>query len=121
MKQSPHPCKSCPWLKTSDDGSYFDPDTLDRTTVEYLRTESLHPCHSRVKTFCPGFLSFVEYRLGGIQTLKMGRLAIGWDLLDPALIPELETFESVEQMLDCHRGRMAIDRDFSTLFDKYSK
>ncbi len=121
MHQSPHPCSTCPWLKTSDDGSYFDPETLERTTVEYLKLESLHPCHSRQKTFCLGFLSFVHHRQGGIQTLKMGRLAIAWDLLDPDFIPKLETFESVEEMLEDHRDRMEIDRVFSSLLDKDSK
>jgi hypothetical protein len=121
MHQTPQPCQSCPWLKTSDDGSYFDPEALERTTVEYLKVESLHPCHSRKQTFCPGFLSFVHHRNGGIQSLKMGRLAIVMGLLDLDLIPQLETFESVDEMLEDHRERMEIDRVFNTLFDKDSE
>lgn len=73
------------------------------------------------KTFCPGFLSFVHHRNGGIQTLKMGRLAIVMGLLDPDLIPQLETFESIDQMLDDHRERMEINRFFSSIFDKDSE
>lgn len=121
MHQSPTPCQTCPWLQTSERNSYFDPETLERTTVEYLKLESLHPCHSRSKTFCPGFLSFVHHRCGGVQNLKMGRLAIAWNLLDPDLIPKLETFESIDIMLESHRDRMEIDRVFSSILDKDSK
>jgi hypothetical protein len=64
-------------------------------------------CHSSQNHFCNGYLSFVANRLeGGLESLWSVRLAIGIKLIDPTLINNLQTFESIEAMLEDHRERM---------------
>jgi hypothetical protein len=96
-------CKSCPWL--DNDSSYcFDPSTLERTIVADLAAERLQGCHSSPRHFCNGYLSFVKYRLdGGLEGLYLARMAIVLKLLNPDIVPKLNTFESVEMMLKYHR------------------
>jgi Family of unknown function (DUF6283) len=105
--QKPHACSTCPWLKTSDRDSCFPPEALERSTVDYLKNGHIHYCHSAPEKFCNGFLSYAVHQLeGGLESMKMARLAIAMKLLDPKLIPKLETFESIEEMLSDHQARM---------------
>jgi hypothetical protein len=105
--QKPHPCSTCPWLKTSDRDTCFPPEALERSTVDYLKNGHIHHCHSAPDKFCNGFLSYAKYcEPDGLASMKMARLAIAMELLDPELIPKLETFESIDQMLADHQARM---------------
>jgi hypothetical protein len=80
---------------------------LERSTVDYLKNGHIHYCHSAPRSFCNGFLSYAAHRLeGGLQSMHMARLAIAMEILDPDLIPKLETFESIEAMLADHQARM---------------
>lgn len=104
-QQKQRACKSCPWTRQAlDRGYYFDPNHLDKTTVQYLREERLHPCHSKQTHFCTGYLShIVQYVEGGIDALAMGRLAIFLKLLDPDRIPTIPVFDSISKMLSEHQ------------------
>lgn len=96
-------CKSCPWLN-NDSGYCFDADVLTRTVIADLAAERVHMCHSSHRHFCNGYLSFVKYRLdGGLMGLQLARTAIVLKLLNPDIVPKLNTFESVEMMLRSHR------------------
>lgn len=117
MHQTPTACATCPWLTTSDPKFYFKPEALQRTTVEYLQREQLHPCHSRSSTFCPGYLSFVHHRQGGIDRLALGRMAIYLKLLSPDLIPQLDTFETIEAMLQEHGERHQNAELWNSIFE----
>ena len=99
-------CASCPFIQSGDLSYCFDPNVLKTTVVEYLNEGCLHPCHSQQQKMCTGYLSFVkQYVEGGIYSFPMARLASALKLLKPTLIPDLNIFKSVEEMLDSHRER----------------
>ena len=99
-------CASCPFIQSGDLSYCFDPNVLKTTVVEYLNKGCLHPCHSQQQKMCTGYLSFVkQYVPGGIYSFPMARLAIAFKLLEPTRIPDLDTFKSVEEMLDSHHKR----------------
>jgi hypothetical protein len=99
-------CASCPLIRSGDPSYCFDPNVLEKTVVEYLNKGCLHPCHSQQQKMCTGYLSFVKQHVeGGIYSFPMARLAIALKFLKPILIPNLDTFESVEEMLKSHSRR----------------
>lgn len=97
-------CKSCPWLD-NDSGYCFDPAALEPTIIADLAAERLQGCHSSPRHFCNGYLSFIKYRLdGGLMGFHLVRMAISLKLLNPDIVPKLNTFETVELMLKYHRA-----------------
>lgn len=99
-------CASCPLIQSGDLSYCFDPNVLKTTVVEYINKGCLHPCHSQQQKMCAGYLSFVKQHIeGGIYSFPMARLAIALKLLNPLLIPDLNTFGSVDEMLASHSQR----------------
>jgi hypothetical protein len=99
-------CKSCPWVQNANMGYCFDPEVLTRTVIADLAAERVQGCHSNGQHFCTGYLSFVKYRVdGGLMGLYVARMAIMLKLLNPDIVPKLNTFETVELMLKSHRQR----------------
>jgi hypothetical protein len=93
MHQKSTACNTCPWLKISDSNYCFNPETLKRTIVADLKAERIQGCHNNQNNMCSGYL------------LHMGRIAIALKILNPNLIPKLDTFESIAQMLNSHRQK----------------
>lgn len=117
IKQRAGHCNSCPFLPASLEihGNHFDPAAPERTVVDYLQNERLHPCHSDPR-LCNGYLSFVEQNIdGGIASFSLGRMAIRLGILDPAKIPKLKVFATVEEMLESHEHLMKFTDTISSL------
>ncbi len=94
-------CQSCPWL-IDRRNTYFKPDLLRRTVVADHLAERLHHCHSHKETFCTGHLAYLQATPEGIEGSMLGRMAIRLNILDPAAIPPLEVFNSLDEMLQDH-------------------
>jgi hypothetical protein len=106
MHQKSTACNTCPWLKISDSNYCFNPETLKRTIVADLKAERIQGCHNNQNNMCSGYLSYIQqYYKNGIYNLHMGRIAIALKILNPNLIPKLDTFESIAQMLNSHRQK----------------
>jgi hypothetical protein len=104
--QKTRACKSCPWVKNAELSYCFYPEVLRRTVLADLAAERVQGCHSNDRNFCTGYLSFVKYRVdGGLKGLYVARMAIVLKLLNPDIVPKLNTFESVELMLKSHSQR----------------
>ena len=61
---------------------------------------------------CTGYLAFLKYKLaakGGLESLMLGRIGVHLGLIKPENIPNLEVFNTVEDMLEAH------DQNFNSL------
>lgn len=95
-------CKSCPW-RTERDGYYFEPSALKESIVEDHLCERIHSCHSDDTHFCAGYLAFVKSQPDGLDGHSLARLAVHIGLVDVDLIPDINVFATVEDMLIDHQ------------------
>lgn len=86
----------------------LDRETLQRTVIYNLENGYIHPCHTVQEHMCTGYLSFVHHKLateGGLQSLMLGRIGLDFGLIKPENIPELNIFDTVEDMLESHESK----------------
>lgn len=106
IRQKKTPCHSCPWLKTSDPDSCFRPETLEKTVGIYLADGRVHPCHGNSEQFCVGYLSYAKYKKeDGLDGMPIATFGIRIGLIDPDAIENLDTFDTVSEMLADHQDR----------------
>lgn len=104
--QKKTPCSSCPWLKTSDQDTCFKPEALERTVGVYLADGRVHPCHGSHDQFCVGYLSYAKYKKeGGLDGMTIATLGIRLGLIDPDKIENLDTYDTVTELLADHGRR----------------
>ncbi len=104
-KQRREPCGTCPWM-VSILGDCFSPATLEKTVVADYLGDRAQTCHSNHDFYCAGALAFAK-RNGDIfanASVRMGFMAgiLTEDMIDT----DLETFDSIEEMLESHGQRM---------------
>lgn len=86
----------------------LDRETLQHTVVYNLDNEYIHPCHTEQENMCTGYLSFVHHKLkakGGLDSIMLGRLGVARGLIKPNAIPDLDIFDTVEDMLEDHDSK----------------
>jgi hypothetical protein len=117
-KQKTKPCANCPFIKPElGDTSCFHPDSLTRTVVDYLDGGRVHPCHASKDIFCAGYLSYAKYKTpNGLLGMDILMFGINLGLIDPDLITDLDTFDSVPEMLASHQERCETIDSIDKLF-----
>jgi hypothetical protein len=87
-------------------GDCFASDTLERTVVADMKDGRVQYCHAENHShFCAGALAYRKRR-GELEGKMLIDIAVSCGLLDLSLIdPKIETYDSVESMLEGDRRR----------------
>lgn len=113
-------CSTCPFVKPDPldpHPSCFSPEALDRTVIEYLDSGRVHPCHSDSESFCAGYLSYCKHKAkGGLLEMPILMFGVQLGLIDPDAIAELDTFDSIPEMLASHGARCESIEQINKLF-----
>jgi hypothetical protein len=76
------------------------------TVGVYLEEGRIHPCHGQHDKFCVGYLSYAKYKKqGGLEAMPIASIGIQWGLIDTAAIDDIDTFDTVSEMLADHQER----------------